>query len=45
MARRALWRVGRTDDAVPGIAHLDRDRSLVEAAKREPAQFEALYRR
>jgi len=45
MARRALWRVGRTDDAVPRIAHLDRDRSLVEAAKREPAQFDALYRR
>jgi len=45
MARRALWRSGRTESAVPRIAHLDRDRSLVEAAKREPAQFDALYRR
>jgi RNA polymerase sigma-70 factor, ECF subfamily len=45
MARRALWRSGRTECAVPRIAHLDRDRPLVEAAKREPAQFDALYRR
>lgn len=30
----------------PGrIAHLDRDRSLVEAAQRNPLQFDALYRR
>src|SRR5438128_6276098 len=27
------------------IAHLDRDRSLVEAAQRDPLQFDALYRR
>jgi len=45
MARRALWRSGAAKDAVPRIAHLDRDRPLVEAAKREPARFEALYRR
>jgi RNA polymerase sigma-70 factor (ECF subfamily) len=45
MARRALWRSGAAKDAVPRIAHLDRDRPLVEAAKREPAQFDALYRR
>jgi RNA polymerase sigma-70 factor (ECF subfamily) len=45
VARRALWRVGAAKDAVPRIAHLDRDRSLVEAAKREPARFDALYRR
>jgi RNA polymerase sigma-70 factor, ECF subfamily len=45
MARRALWRVGAAKDAVPRIAHLDRDRPLVEAAKREPARFDALYRR
>jgi len=45
MARRALWRSGRREGAVPRIAHLDRDRSLVEAARREPAQFDALYRR
>ena len=45
MARRALWRTGAATDAVPRIAHLDRDRPLVEAAKREPARFDALYRR
>src|SRR5436309_9599285 len=27
------------------VAHLDRDRVLVEAAQRDPAQFDALYRR
>ncbi len=27
------------------IAHLDRDRALVEAAQRDPVQFDALYRR
>jgi RNA polymerase sigma-70 factor (ECF subfamily) len=32
-------------DAVPRIAHLDRDRPQVEAAKRDPARFDALYRR
>jgi RNA polymerase sigma-70 factor (ECF subfamily) len=45
MARRALWRSGAANDAVPRLAHLDLDRTLVEAAKREPARFEALYRR
>ena len=45
MARRALWRVGAAKDAVPRLAHLDRDRPLVEAAKREPARFDALDRR
>jgi RNA polymerase sigma-70 factor (ECF subfamily) len=40
-----LWRSGAAKDAVPRIAHLDRDRSLVEAAQRDPARFEALYRR
>ena len=33
------------EDAAPRLAHLDRDRPLVEAAKREPARFDALYRR
>jgi RNA polymerase sigma factor, sigma-70 family len=37
--------VGAAKDAVPRIAHLDRDRSLVEDAKRDPARFDALYRR
>jgi RNA polymerase sigma-70 factor, ECF subfamily len=45
MARRALWRSGAAKDAAPRLAHLDRDRPLVEAAKREPARFDALYRR
>src|SRR3989442_15920314 len=45
MARRALWRSGAAKDAVPRIAHLDRDRPQVEAAKRDPARFDALYRR
>lgn len=45
MARRALWRSGRAEGAVPRIAHLDRDRSLVEDAKRDPDRFDALYRR
>jgi RNA polymerase sigma-70 factor (ECF subfamily) len=29
----------------PRVIHLDRDRELVEAARRDPAQFDALYRR
>jgi RNA polymerase sigma-70 factor (ECF subfamily) len=45
MARRALWRSGAAKDAVPRIAHLDRDRPQVEAAKRDPLRFDALYRR
>ncbi len=45
MARRALWSSGAAKDAVPRIAHLDRDRPLVEAAQRDPARFDALYRR
>jgi RNA polymerase sigma-70 factor (ECF subfamily) len=45
MARRALWRSGAAKDAVPRIAHLDRDRPLVDAAQRDPARFDALYRR
>jgi RNA polymerase sigma-70 factor, ECF subfamily len=45
MARRALWKMGRPEEGVPRIAHLDRDRSLVDAAKRDPDRFDALYRR
>jgi RNA polymerase sigma-70 factor, ECF subfamily len=45
MARRALWRSGAANHAVPRLAHLDQDRPLVAAAKREPARFDALYRR
>jgi RNA polymerase sigma-70 factor (ECF subfamily) len=36
---------GAARDAVSRIAHLDRDRPLVEAARRDPARFDALYRR
>lgn len=52
MARPVLGRVRRSGDSatspasgVNRIAHLDRDRALVEAAQRDPLQFDALYRR
>ena len=45
MARAVFWRSGAAEEAAPRIAHLDRDRPLVEAARRDPERFEALYRR
>jgi len=45
MARPVLKRVGVAEEPRPRVAHLDRDRRLVEAAQRDPARFEALYRR
>lgn len=46
MARPALRRVGRPEGATPArIARLDRDRPLVDAARADPARFEALYRK
>ena len=46
MARPALRRVGTAGGGrPPRLAHLDRDRPLVEAAQRDPARFDALYRR
>ncbi len=45
MARPVLRSVGAADDPSTRLAHLDRDRSLVEAAQRDPLRFEALYRR
>lgn len=46
MARPALRRVARPEEVSrPRIARLDRDRSLVEAAKADPARFDALYRK
>ena len=45
MARPALRRVGRPEEGGPRLAHLDRDRHLVEAAQADPARFEALYRK
>src|SRR5258706_12582134 len=45
MARPVFWRAGAAKDAVPRLAHLDQDRPLVQGAQRDPAQFDALYRR
>ena len=45
MARPVFRKVGAAEDAAPRLAHLDRDRALVEAARRDPARFDALYRR
>ena len=40
-----FWKVGAATEAVPRLRHLDLDRPLVEDAKRDPARFDALYRR
>jgi RNA polymerase sigma-70 factor (ECF subfamily) len=45
MARPALRKVDRPEEGGPRLAHLDRDRRLVEAAQADPARFEALYRK
>jgi RNA polymerase sigma-70 factor (ECF subfamily) len=45
MARPVFWRSGAAEAAAPRVTHLDRDRPLVEAARRDPARFDALYRR
>jgi len=45
MARPAFRKVGRPEEGEPRLAHLDRDRRLVEAAQADPARFEALYRK
>jgi len=45
MARPVFWRSGAATEATPRVRHLDLDRPLVEAAKRDPARFDALYRR
>ena len=45
MARSVFRSTGAAKAAVPRLAHLDRDRPLVEAARRDPARFDALYRR
>src|SRR4051794_28274424 len=36
---------GRRDGRASSVVPLDRDRPLVEAARRDPAQFDALYRK
>lgn len=43
VARPVLGRSGRTADHV--VVVLDRDRSLVEAARRDPSRFDTLYRK
>jgi RNA polymerase sigma-70 factor (ECF subfamily) len=43
MARAVFGR--RERQATGGVVPLDRDRPLVEAARRDPAQFDALYRK
>ena len=45
MARPAFRKVDRPEEGGPRLAHLDRDRRLVEAAQADPAHFEALYRK
>jgi len=46
VARPALRRVARPEESArPRLAHLDRDRPLVEAARDDPARFDALYRK
>ena len=37
--------MGRPEEGGLRLAHLDRDRHLVEAAQTDPARFEALYRK
>lgn len=46
MARPALRKTTRPEEAGrPRLAHLDRDRSLVDAARADPARFDPLYRK
>jgi RNA polymerase sigma-70 factor (ECF subfamily) len=47
MARPALRKSTRPEGAAatPRLAHLDLDRSLVDAARADPARFDALYRK
>lgn len=46
MVRPALRKSTRPEEAGrPRLAHLDLDRSLVDAARADPARFDALYRK
>jgi RNA polymerase sigma-70 factor (ECF subfamily) len=46
MARPVFGKVSaRAEIGRAGVTHLDRDRSLVEAAQRDPSAFDSLYRR
>jgi RNA polymerase sigma-70 factor (ECF subfamily) len=45
MARPVFGRARPLGEDGPRVSHLDRDRALVDAARRDPADFDALYRR
>jgi RNA polymerase sigma-70 factor (ECF subfamily) len=45
MARPVFRRVEGAEEASRRIAHLDADRALVAAARRDPSRFDALYRK
>jgi RNA polymerase sigma-70 factor, ECF subfamily len=45
MARPVFWRSSAAAESARKVAHLDRDRASVEAARDDPAAFDALYRR
>ena len=46
MARPVFGKVSASEEAGRSrVTHLDRDRALVEAARRDPSEFEPLYRR
>lgn len=45
MARPVFGRARPSEGGGSRVSHLDRDRGLVDAAREDPAQFDALYRR
>ena len=45
MARPVFGRARPSEEGGPKVSHLDRDRALVDTARTDPAQFDALYRR
>jgi RNA polymerase sigma-70 factor, ECF subfamily len=45
MARPVFGKSRPSEERGPRVTHLDRDRALVDAARRDPAEFDALYRR
>ena len=45
MARPVFGRARPAEEGGRRVSHLDRDRALVDAARRDPAEFDALYRR
>jgi RNA polymerase sigma-70 factor (ECF subfamily) len=45
MARPVFGKARPLGEDGPRVSHLDRDRALVDAARRDPADFDPLYRR